>query len=100
MSEKIDKRKEAIALLYSPEISSPKVVAKGKGKIAENIIEKAEQFDVPIYEDPNLVELLGQLELNESIPEDLYEAVAEVFAYIYRLDRIVQSQKRQNLKPL
>ena len=60
MSEKREKRKEAIALLYNSEENSPKVVAKGKGKIAENILQQAEQFDVPIYEDSNLVELLGQ----------------------------------------
>lgn len=96
MNEKIERRKEAIALLYNPEENSPKVVAKGKGKIAENILQQAEQHDVPIYEDPNLVELLGQLELNETIPEDLYEAVAEVFAFIYRLDRKLHSQSRQN----
>lgn len=95
MKEKIERRKEAIALLYNPEENSPKVVAKGKGKIAENILQQAEQHDVPIYEDPNLVELLGQLELNETIPEDLYEAVAEVFAFIYRLDRKLYSQSRQ-----
>ncbi|NLY80806.1 MAG: type III secretion system protein [Lysinibacillus sp.] len=98
MSEKREKRKEAIALLYNSEENSPKVVAKGKGKIAENILQQAEQFDVPIYEDSNLVELLGQLELNETIPEDLYEAVAEVFAFIYRLDQELHLQKRQNYK--
>lgn len=88
-----EKRKEAVALLYNPEENSPKVVAKGKGKIAENILQKAEEHNVPVYEDPNLVELLGQLELNESIPPDLYEAVAEVFAFIYRLDRRIQSKR-------
>jgi len=86
-----EKRKEAVALLYNPEETSPRVVAKGKGKIAENILQKAEEHHVPIYEDPNLVELLGQLDLNESIPPDLYEAVAEVFAFIYRLDRKISS---------
>lgn len=81
-------RKEAIALNYNPENNnSPKVIAKGKGKIADNIVEKAVQSDIPIYEDKNLVELLGQLDLNEAIPEELYEVVAEVFAFIYRLDR-------------
>ncbi|KGR73878.1 EscU/YscU/HrcU family type III secretion system export apparatus switch protein [Ureibacillus sinduriensis] len=81
-------RKEAIALNYNPENnSSPKVIAKGKGKIADNIIEKAAQSDIPVYEDKNLVELLGKLDLNEAIPEELYEVVAEVFAFIYRLDR-------------
>lgn len=87
MSEKKFIRKEAIALSYDPQKSSgPTVVAKGKGKIAENILEQASLHDVPVYEDPNLVELLGQLDLNTSIPEELYQAVAEVFAFIYHLD--------------
>ncbi len=81
-------RKEAIALSYDPQESTgPTIKAKGKGKIAENIIEKAKDYDIPIYEDPNLVQLLGQLDMNESIPEELYQAVAEVFAFIYRLDQ-------------
>lgn len=81
-------RKEAIALTYKPgQHISPTVVAKGKGKIAENILAQANEHDVPIHEDPNLVQLLGQLDLNESIPEELYQAVAEVFAFIYRLDK-------------
>lgn len=88
MSEKKYVRKEAIALSYKPsDTSVPKVLAKGKGKIAENILEQASLHDVPIHEDPNLVQLLGQLDLNESIPEELYQAVAEVFAFIYHLDR-------------
>ena len=88
MSEKKFIRKEAIALSYNPrETSGPTIKAKGKGKIAENILEQAIAHDVPVYEDPNLVQLLGQLDVNESIPEDLYQAVAEVFAFIYRLDQ-------------
>lgn len=87
MSEKKFVRKEAIALSYDPQKNAgPTVVAKGKGKIAENILEQASLYDVPVYEDPNLVELLGQLDLNTSIPEELYQAVAEVFAFIYHLD--------------
>lgn len=94
MTEKKYVRKEAVALTYNAEQhSSPKVVAKGKGKIAENILEKAKNYNVPIYEDPNLVQLLGQLDLNETIPEELYEAVAEVFAFIYRLDKEVKDKK-------
>ena len=88
MTEKKFIRKEAIALSYDPQKNAgPTVVAKGKGKIAENILEQAALHDVPIYEDPNLVQLLGQLDMNESIPEELYQAVAEVFAFIYRLDK-------------
>ncbi|BDH61123.1 hypothetical protein CD30_01840 [Ureibacillus massiliensis 4400831 = CIP 108448 = CCUG 49529] len=96
MSEQKFNRKEAIALTYQPsENSGPKVIAKGKGKIAENILERATLHDIPIYEDPNLVELLGQLDLNDAIPEDLYQAVAEVFAFIYRLDKEYHTQKNE-----
>ena len=88
MTEKKFLRKEAIALTYNPQESNgPIVKAKGKGKIAENILASAKKHDIPIYEDPNLVQLLGQLDMNESIPEELYQAVAEVFAFIYRLDQ-------------
>ncbi|MEK4629567.1 EscU/YscU/HrcU family type III secretion system export apparatus switch protein [Solibacillus sp. FSL R7-0682] len=87
MSEKKYVRKEAIALSYdSAKSNGPTIVAKGKGKIAENILEQASLHEVPVYEDPNLIELLGQLDLNTSIPEELYQAVAEVFAFIYHLD--------------
>jgi len=88
MSEEKKTRKEAIALTYKlGQFDSPSVVAKGKGKVAENILARAGEHNVPIYEDPNLVQLLGQLDLNESIPEELYQAVAEVFAFIYHLDQ-------------
>ena len=81
-------RKEAIALTYKPGLSdAPTVVAKGKGKIAENILEKAKEHSVPIQEDASLVELLGSLDINQSIPEELYQAVAEVFAFVYRVDK-------------
>ena len=96
MNDKKFVRKEAIALTYNPENNgSPTVVAKGKGKIADNILEKAAINDVPVYEDRNLIELLGNLDLNESIPEELYEAVAEVFAFVYRLDRNYDAKTRK-----
>ncbi|MDH5161177.1 EscU/YscU/HrcU family type III secretion system export apparatus switch protein [Heyndrickxia sp. FSL K6-6286] len=81
-------RKQAIALQYqSDKQKAPTVIAKGKGLIADQIIDTAKEKQIPIQEDRNLVELLGQLNINESIPEELYEAVAEVFAFVYRLDR-------------
>nr|WP_106784168.1 EscU/YscU/HrcU family type III secretion system export apparatus switch protein [Lysinibacillus timonensis] len=96
MSDRTYKRKEAIALTYDPTGSSgPKVVAKGKGSVAENILEKASRHEVPIYEDSTLIELLGQLDLNDAIPEDLYQAVAEVFAFIYRLDNKFEASSRK-----
>lgn len=81
-------RKEAIALKYQSENhDAPTVVAKGKGVVADNIIEQAKENKIPIQEDSSLVQLLGQLQINETIPESLYEAVAEVFAFIYRVDQ-------------
>ena len=87
MTEKKMKRKEAVALKYDLELGdAPLVTAKGKGLIAENILEKAKEAGVPVQEDPTLMELLGQLDVNEMIPERLYGAVAEVFAYLYHLE--------------
>lgn len=89
------KRKEAIALSYNPiQSEAPKVVAKGKGKIAENILAKATEHKVPIQEDPSLLELLGQLNIDESIPEELYQAVSEVFAYTYHVDQQHESKRK------
>ncbi|CAH2717046.1 Flagellar biosynthetic protein FlhB [Neobacillus rhizosphaerae] len=81
------KQIQAVALSYeASKQMAPKVVAKGKGNVANNIIEKAKKHQVPIQEDPSLVELLSQLQINEAIPEQLYDAVAEVFAFIYSVD--------------
>jgi flagellar biosynthesis protein len=88
MSEENNIRKEAVALTYKQNIeNAPVVIAKGKGLIAENLIKKAHEHQIPIQEDPSLVSLLSQLDINESIPEELYQAVAEVFAFIYRVDK-------------
>lgn len=87
-------RKEAIALGYNQQDgSAPKVVAKGKGIIAENILSKAGEHGVPVQEDKSLLSLLGNLDIGESIPEELYGAVAEVFAFIYRLDRDISRKE-------
>ncbi|MBW8350479.1 EscU/YscU/HrcU family type III secretion system export apparatus switch protein [Bacillus sp. IITD106] len=80
--------KEAVALHYQSDLhEAPKVVAKGKGVVADNILAKGEEHNIPVQQDATLVELLGQLNINETIPEDLYNAVAEVFAFIYKLDK-------------
>ncbi|UOQ93206.1 EscU/YscU/HrcU family type III secretion system export apparatus switch protein [Halobacillus shinanisalinarum] len=83
-----NKRKEAIALGYQTEKDqAPKVLAKGKGIIADNILDKAKESNIPVQEDATLVELLSELNINEQIPEDLYHVVAEIFAFIYRADQ-------------
>ena len=77
--------KKAVALRYERyRDSAPKVVAKGKGIIAERIIEVAKQHGVYLKEDPTLVEVLSGLELYEEIPEELYKVVAEIFVLIYQ----------------
>jgi len=77
--------KKAVALKYERyKDSAPKVVAKGKGVIAEKIIEVAKQHGVYIKEDPTLVEVLSGLELYEEIPEELYKVIAEIFVLIYQ----------------
>ncbi|MEI3606656.1 EscU/YscU/HrcU family type III secretion system export apparatus switch protein [Pseudogracilibacillus sp. SE30717A] len=80
--------KKAAALSYDRSVDmTPKVTALGKGLIADEIIQRANEHDIPILEDPSLVELLANLNINEAIPSELYEAVAEVFAFIYQMDR-------------
>lgn len=77
----------AVAVRYDAEKeSSPRVVATGKGMIAEKILELARQHEIPIHHDPDLVELLAQVELFDEIPPELYTAVAEVLVWVYRVN--------------
>jgi flagellar biosynthesis protein len=81
------KKAKAVALKYEVEKdSAPRVVAKGRDFIAEKIIETAKAHNVPLYEDKNLVQVLEALDLETEIPPELYRAVAEVLAFIYRLN--------------
>ncbi|GAA5415091.1 hypothetical protein Pryu01_00115 [Paraliobacillus ryukyuensis] len=87
MTEKYQQKK-AVALSYDAQKEhAPRVSANGAGLIAEEIIERAKAANVPIQEDHNLIELLSKLNINEKIPEELYQAVAEVFAFIYQVDK-------------
>lgn len=89
-------RKKATALQYDQlQNNAPKISATGQGLIAENIIEKAKENNIPILEDPSLVELLSKLNINETIPEELYHAVAEVFAFVYQVDKQMNSTKKE-----
>ncbi|WNC12576.1 EscU/YscU/HrcU family type III secretion system export apparatus switch protein [Brevibacillus brevis] len=86
--ESESKRKQAVALKYQAgTMEAPKVVAKGKGYVAENILKAAKENHIPVQEDPSLVEVLGKLDLNQQIPPELYQVVAEVLAFVYRLDK-------------
>jgi len=84
MSKRHTPPKNAVALHYDGK-RAPRVTAKGRGAVAEEIIELARQHGVPLHEDRELVALLAQLELNDEIPRELYLAVAEVIAFAYML---------------
>jgi flagellar biosynthesis protein len=81
------KKPKAVALKYEiDKDAAPRVVAKGNDFIAEKIIETARAHNVPLYEDKNLVQVLEAFDLDTQIPPELYRAVAEVLAFIYRLN--------------
>jgi flagellar biosynthesis protein len=81
MSNKVNR---AAALKYNRgDDSAPKMIAKGRGKVAEKIVEIAREHNVPIKEDKDLVEFLSTLDLYQEIPQELYKAVAEILAFIY-----------------
>lgn len=82
-----DKNKKAAALKYdSSADNAPKILASGKGFIAEKILEIAKEENIAVYKDPVLVEALVKLEIGQEIPAELYRAVAEVIAFIYSAD--------------
>ena len=81
-----DAQKSAVALAYSQTDAAPRVVAKGRGLVAEQIIARAREHGVYVHESPELVSLLVQIDLDQRIPPQLYIAVAELLAWIYRLE--------------
>lgn len=85
-----DPVKKAAALKYrKQEDHAPRVVAKGKGLIAERIVEIARQHNIPLKRDPALMEVLSKLDLDREIPVELYKAVAEILAFVYRMTQKV-----------
>ena len=84
---KPETRHSAIALAYGGANDAPRVVAKGRGLIAQAIIERAHQHGVYVHESKELVALLMQVDLDQRIPPALYLAVAELLAWVYRLEK-------------
>lgn len=83
----MEKSPKAVALKYDrKKDNAPRVIAKGRGEIAGKIIEVAKAHNVPLYEEKNLIQILEALDLETEIPPELYRAVAEVLAFIYRLN--------------
>lgn len=86
--EERTKPKQAIALEYDPSDEAPRVIASGKGALAERIIEKAKEADVPIHRDDKLADTLARLEIGDMIPPELYEVVAEILVFVDSMDKI------------
>ncbi|MFO7749081.1 MAG: EscU/YscU/HrcU family type III secretion system export apparatus switch protein [Desulfobacteraceae bacterium] len=81
------KTSKAVALGYeAKKAAAPKVVAKGEGTIARRIIEIAEEHDIPVKDDPDLIEVLSKLDIDEEIPPEIYVAVAELLAFVYSVN--------------
>ena len=79
--------RSAVSLRYDSRVNrAPLVTAKGRGVIAEKIIALAKENNIPIKEDPDLVHLLSQVDLNREIPESLYKVVAELLSFVYKLN--------------
>lgn len=80
-------RARAVALRYErADMPAPRVTAKGTGELARRILALAEEHDVPVRTDPDLLELLAACDLGQEIPSELYQAVAELLAFLYRLN--------------
>ncbi len=88
MKEDKNKVKTAVALAYDPDDDAPKVIASGKGALAERIIEKAKEADVAVHKDDKLADTLSKLEIGEMIPPELYEVVAEILVFVDAMDKI------------
>jgi len=85
--KRVFKRPAAAALRWDPlDEGPPEVVAVGRGVTAETIVRIAKEHNIPLYEDAGLVEALARLNVSEYIPRELYTVVAEVLAYVYRVD--------------
>ena len=94
MAEKKEKKLTAIALEYDPNDQAPKVVASGKGKVAEQIIEKAKDAKVPVHKDDKLAATLSKLEIGMMIPPELYEVVAEILVFVDAMDKIREKMNK------
>lgn len=85
-----DKQKQlqAVAIKYDPGEIAPKIIATGKGKVAEKIIETAKEANVAVHEDSKLADTLSRLDIGEFIPPELYEVVAEILVFVDDMEKL------------
>ncbi len=96
--EKEEKPKQAIALSYDPDEEAPRIIASGRGALAERIIERAKEADVPVHQDDKLADTLSRLEIGDMIPPELYEVVAEILVFVDAMDKIKAKMDQKGKK--
>lgn len=82
------RNKTAVALGYNPGDEAPRIIAAGKGELAQKIIDKAKESDIPLHKDEKLAATLSRLEIGDTIPPELYEVVAEILVFVDRMDKL------------
>jgi len=97
--EKEGKPKQAIALSYDPDEEAPRVIASGRGALAERIIEREKESDVPVHQDDKLADTLSRLEIGDMIQPELYEVVAEILVFVDAMDKIKAKMDQKGKKP-
>lgn len=98
MSHPLDNRQSAVALSYADKTKAPVVVAKGYGVVAESIMREARANGLYVHASADLVKLLMQVDMDQQIPPQLYLAVAELMAWIYRLEGDAESSAKAGQK--
>lgn len=88
MADNKEKIKQAVALEYDPSDQAPKIIATGKGKLAERIIETAKESNVPVHKDDKLASTLSKLDIGDFIPPELYEVVAEILVFVDNMEKL------------
>lgn len=93
---KKEKIETAVALSYDPGERAPKIVATGKGELAKKIVEKAEEAEVPLYQDSELARTLSKLEIGDMIPPELYEVVAQILVFVGDMEKLYEKEHKKN----
>ena len=88
MDKNQDKRKVAVALGYDSDDEAPRIIASGKGHVADKIIEAAKESKVPLHQDDRLAASLAKVEIGDCIPPELYQVVSEVLVFVDQVDHI------------
>jgi len=94
-NDRHDKNKIAVALSYEPGEQAPKIIASGKGYLADQIIEKSKEADVPVYQDNKLAATLSKLEIGDVIPPELYGVVAEILVFVDDMDKLKSKMQKR-----